>query len=245
VDDRQTEATALAPNGWPWATLRGFRAGDAAALSAVYRMHVEDVARLLRHGFTFESAGRTHTFVGYGSAFELQDALHETFRRAFEPRARASYDGIRPFAPYLRTIARNVVLRAFRAQREMFPIADEPESAAAEGLPRMVVLADTDTPSAETVTLRDELARIVRAFLEDLDPRDRELLEVRFVEGLSQRDAAEKLGLGRQQVRGREARLRAALLGHLRAHDGERRAAFVLSPELGASLLQLVVEALR
>jgi len=177
VDESKTEPSALAPNGWPWATLRGFRAGDGAAMTAVYRMHVHDVARLLRHGFTFESAGRAHRFVGYGSAFELHDALHETFRRAFEPGARASYDGIRPYGPYLRTIARNVVLRAFRDARETFPIAD-----ADVPVGEAIVLADADSPSAEAVTLRAELGEIVRSFLATLGPADRELLQVRFVE---------------------------------------------------------------
>lgn len=241
MDEIETEPSAVAPNGWSWATLRGFRAGEAAAMTAVYRMHVHDVARLLRHGFTFESAGRAHRFVGYGSAFELQDALHETFRRAFEPGARGAYDGIRPYGPYLRTIARNVVLKAFRDARELFPIADAdvPTGDA-------IVLADADAPSAETVTLRAELGDIVRSFLATLRAADRELLQARFVEGLSQRDAADRLGLGRQQVRGREAKLRAALLAHLRAHDEiGREGALAIAPELGASLLQLVVEALR
>jgi RNA polymerase sigma factor (sigma-70 family) len=241
VDESQTHESAQAPNGWPWTTLRGFRAGEAAALTAVYRMHVHDVARLLRHGFTFASAGRAHRFVGYDSAFELQDALHETFRRAFEPSARGSYDGIRPYAPYLRMIARNVVLRAFRMQREMFPIADEVERGG-----DAIVLADADAPSAEAVTLRAELEGIVRSFMDRLDAADRRLLEVRFVEGLSQRDAALALGLGRQQVRGREAKLRAALLEYLRDHDEGRRApVLALGPVLGGSLAELLAEALR
>jgi RNA polymerase sigma-70 factor (ECF subfamily) len=242
MDESQTHETALAPNGWAWDVLRGFRAGLPAALTAVYRMHVHDVARLLRHGFTFASAGRAHRFVGYGSAFELQDALHETFRRAFEPSARTSYDGIRPYAPYLRMIARNVVLRAFRAQREMFPIADEPVEGG-----DAIVLADAEAPSAEAVTLRAELDAIVREFMTRLGDDDRRLLTVRFVDGLSQRDAADVLGLGRQQIRGREAKLRAALLAHLRAKDEARAplSSIVLAPGLGMSFASLVAEALR
>jgi RNA polymerase sigma-70 factor (ECF subfamily) len=228
----------LAPNGWSWATLRGFRAGDPAALREVYRAHADDVARLLRFGFSFESAGRAHRFVGYDSAFELQDALHETFRRAFEPGARTGYDGVRPYAPYLRTIARNVVLRAFRAQRQLFPIADGgPDDEGA------VVLADTE-PSPEHAALKSELDAIVREFLEQLPEDDRRLLTVRFVEGLSQRDAAEALGLGRQQVRSREARLRAALLAHLRARDAESKLGALWLAH-GISIVELLAEALR
>ncbi|HET6584289.1 MAG TPA: sigma factor-like helix-turn-helix DNA-binding protein, partial [Nannocystaceae bacterium] len=100
--------------------------------------------------------------------------------------------------------------------------------------------------SAETVTLRAELDGIVRAFLDRLDDADRRLLTARFVDGLSQRDAALALGLGRQQVRGREAKLRAALLDHLRAHDeGRTIALLVFGPGLGLPLAELVAEALR
>ena len=232
-----TLALDRAPNGWSWATLRGFRAGDPAALREVYRAYADDVAKLLRFGFSFESAGRAHRFVGYGSAFELQDALHETFRRAFEPRARQGYDGVRPYAPYLRTIARNVVLRAFRAQRQLFPIADGgPDDEGA------VVLED-NAPSPEHAALRRELDGIVREFMDQLPDDDRRLLTVRFVDGLSQRDAADALGLGRQQVRSREAKLRAALLAHLRMRDAEGKlGALFLAP---LPLVQLIAEALR
>jgi RNA polymerase sigma factor (sigma-70 family) len=229
----------LAPNGWSWATLRGFRSGEPAALREVYRAHAEDIGKLLRFGFSFESSGRAHRFVGYGSAFELQDALHETFCRAFEPRARQGYDGVRPYAPYLRTIARNVVLRAFRAQRELFPLADEGHGPGAGA----VVLTDNE-PGLEDAALRRELDGIVREFLDQLPADDRRLLTVRFVEGHSQRDAADALGLGRQQVRSRETRLRAALLAHLRMRDGAAQyGAAWIGP--GIPLVELLVEALR
>lgn len=234
---RPETGVEVGPCGWPQATLRGFRAGDPTALRDVYRAHVTDIANLLRHGFSFESAGRAHRFVGYSSAFELQDALHETFRRAFEPAARLAFDGIRPYGPYLRTIARNVVLRTFRAGREMFPIADE------EGAPGddAVVLADTQ-PSAEHDTMRKQMEGIVRAFLDGLGAADRELLTLRFVEGISQRDVADQLGLGRQQVRGREMKLRQALLEHLRRHDAGTTLG---ATWIAAPLATLIAEALR
>lgn len=216
--------------------MQGFRAGEPGALREVYRAHVGDIAKLLRHGFSFESSGRAHRFVGYTSAFELQDALHETFRRAFEPPARQAFDGIRPYTPYLRMIARNVVLRAFRAQRQMFPIADgdRPDGDA-------VVLADNE-PSAEHDALAREMQTIVRGFLDTLGPGDRELLTLRFVEGMSQRDVAAQLGLGRQQIRGRETKLRGALLEHLRRHDAGTTLG---ATWIAGSLAGLLAEALR
>jgi len=201
-----------APNGWPWTLLEGFRAGDAAALRDVYRRYADEVAKQLRFGFSFESRGRAHRFVGYRSAFDLQDALHETFRRAFEPRARQGYDGLRPYGPYLRTIARNVVLRTFRKREVSFPAIEDEEA----GAPSVTAWSD-EGPSPEQSVASAQVQALVRSFLQTLEPDARRLLEIRFIDGKSQRDAADLLGLGRQQVRSREVKLRGALIEYLKA----------------------------
>ncbi|MBK6916153.1 MAG: sigma-70 family RNA polymerase sigma factor [Deltaproteobacteria bacterium] len=233
-DSTRTEA----PCGWSHALLAGFRAGEPQALREVYRMHVRDITGLLRHGFGFTAAGRSHRFVGLQQAFELHDALHETFVRAFEPAARQGFDGIRPYGPYLRTIARNVVLRSFRKHREMFPVQDD--AGHDEGLG---VVLESDAPSPEQSALERELQAVVREFLAQVGADDRALLQARFVDGLSQRDAADALGLGRQQVRAREARLREALLVWLRSKDGGQP--FELLGALPVTLAGLLAEALR
>src|SRR5262245_32688176 len=99
----------MSAEAWPRALLDGFRRGDGEALTQVYRLHAAEVAGYLRHGFTFAAGSEHFRFTGYTSAFELQDALHETFRRVFEPRARLGYDGVRPFGPYITMVARNLV----------------------------------------------------------------------------------------------------------------------------------------
>jgi RNA polymerase sigma factor (sigma-70 family) len=213
VSHSATANTAeTAPNGWSWGLLRGFRGGEPDALRSVYQMYVEEVGKQLRYGFTFESRGRAHRFVGYGGAFEFHDALHETFRRAFEPRAREGYDGLRPYGPYLRAIARNVVLKSFRAREVLFPPVGDDEGEAGIG-----ALKDEIGPSPEQAVMREQIRGVVKRFLDTLPPEDRALCKVRFVDGKSQRDAAEILGLGRQQVRGRESKLRARLVEYLRA----------------------------
>ena len=203
----------LAPNGWPVELLRGFKAGERAALTTVYRLHAEDIALLLRRGFGFEHGGQRHRFVGYGSGFELQDMLHETFRRAFEPRARASYDGIRPYGAYVSTIARNLVLRSFRARERLFPLAEgELETGG-----RATRLAELELgPNPERELHDAQVRELVARFLAELDSSDRRLVELRYVEGLSQRDAAAELGIGRQRIRTKEKRLRTKLLTFLR-----------------------------
>ncbi len=217
------EASGLPPYGhgdaspWPRVLLDGFRAGRREALTEVYRRHAPALARTLRFGFSFGADGRTHRFGGYAGAFELQDALQETFRRAFEADARLRYDGLRPFGPYLFTIARNVVLRTFRAREVLFPTTGEmTQATAAAGVVN-------DAPATPEADLHRARARaLVTEYLNTLSPADRQLLTLRFVEGVPQREAAETLGMGRQRLRGREDHLRDGLLAHLRARGADR-----------------------
>jgi RNA polymerase sigma factor (sigma-70 family) len=245
-NNRTVPTGDVAPNGWPRALLQGFRAGEREALTTVYRMHAESVALLLRHGFSFESGGHRHRFAGYGSGFELQDALHETFRRAFEPRAREGYDGIRPYGAYVTTIARNLVLRSFRAREVLFPLEASDEL----GSTNVQVVAIDVGPTPERELHDRQVLELVERFLATLTPDERRLIELRHVEGLSQRDAADVLGLGRQRVRTREQALRTKLLAYLREH-GE--AALVdgvvvsvsLPALLGTELLRALLEVTR
>jgi RNA polymerase sigma factor (sigma-70 family) len=239
---------AIAPNGWPWALLRGFREGRTEAFGEVYRRHADEVTKQLRYGFAFQAAGRHHRFVGCRSAFELHDALHETFRRAFEPPARERYDGLRPYGPYLRAIARNVVLRGFRDREVQFPEVRAAGGSEGEAAAAPIEIVDEGSQTPEQQVGRAQVRAVVQRFLETLPAPDRRLLEVRFVEGKSQRDAADELGLGRQQLRGREAKLRAQLLRYLRQQGEEGLVAAGLMlplPLMGAPLFELLGEVLR
>ncbi|TPV94391.1 MAG: sigma-70 family RNA polymerase sigma factor [Myxococcales bacterium FL481] len=231
--DAETAAAAqMAPNGWPQTLLVDFRAGHREALTKVYELHAPLVAQVLRHGFAFSSRGQQRRFVGYRSAFEFQDALHETFRRAFEPRARLGYDGIRPYGPYLATIARNVVLRSFRAREVLFPAVGEDQL---QDEPAVVVSHEL-TASPERQIHEDQVRSLVDRFLDTLDQTDRRLVELRFRRGLSQRDAAAELGLGRQRIRTRELKVRKQLLAFLHERGESGLVSGALAVWLGAEL---------
>jgi RNA polymerase sigma-70 factor (ECF subfamily) len=193
--------------------LLGFREGDRDALGAVYREHVAALVVFLERGFSFDSRGRALRFAGFRSSFELHDAVQETFRRAFERDARLSYDGLRPFGAWLITIARNVVLKEFRRHERLF--VDE---AGADALSAELHPAHSATTDPEAELHQTRVRELVRQFLDTLTQDERRLLELRFVEDVGQRDAADELALGRQRLRTREGKLREKLLRFLTAH---------------------------
>jgi RNA polymerase sigma-70 factor, ECF subfamily len=62
------------------------------------------------------------------AAANVEDLVQDSFMRAFSPPARAAYDGIRDYGPYLLTIVRNTVADALRVrQREVLTGAAEIE----------------------------------------------------------------------------------------------------------------------
>src|SRR5437762_10073842 len=85
-----------------------FKRGERQALEEVYRHYVPDVAAFLQRGFTFSSGGRPLRFSGYAQPFDLDNALQETFLRAFKESARVGYDGLHPYKSYLFAIARKI-----------------------------------------------------------------------------------------------------------------------------------------
>jgi RNA polymerase sigma-70 factor (ECF subfamily) len=199
--------------------LDGFRRGDRAALAEVYRHYVKDVARFLRRGFSFSSEGRPFSFRGFGGGYEVEAAVQEVFRRAFEERARQSYNGIDPYRPYLLRIARNTVINDLKSKQPiLFRFrAGRPvilESAPDEPEPGQDPFAPLEL-SPEELAEAQEVAEIVRRFKSSLDARASGVFLQRFEEGLSAEDTASKLGLTRSQVRTTEAKLREAFLRHL------------------------------
>src|SRR5262245_44827660 len=88
--------------------LRRFRAGDRAALESVYRAYVDKVTGIVRFGFRLPSASGTVSGASM-SAGETSDLVHEIFVKAFAGPARASFDGLRDYGPYLYALTRNVL----------------------------------------------------------------------------------------------------------------------------------------
>jgi RNA polymerase sigma factor (sigma-70 family) len=100
--------------------LQSFRDGERAALESVYRAYAESVARAIAG--VLRRYGREGWHGGWREiAADVPDLVQEVFARAFEPQTRRSFDGVRDYGPYLRQIARNVVVDHFRRkQRQAF-----------------------------------------------------------------------------------------------------------------------------
>lgn len=184
------------------ALLSAFREGRAETLMEIYRAYSQRVARFLYGGIPGDG-GRP---LRLATAFELENGVQEVFVRAFEPAARASYDGLRPYEGYLIGIARNVLHERVR-DREV-PTAE----------PKVDVEPGSDAARAQEAQIEDrEVARLLAEFLATRDEEERKLYELRFDKGQSQDEAAAGLGVTRIQVRRRERRLKLDLLSFMQA----------------------------
>jgi RNA polymerase sigma-70 factor (ECF subfamily) len=195
--------------------LRAFRAGDRAALETVYRAYVDKVAGIIRFGFSASARGGAVVSLG-DRPQEIADAVQEVFARSFARTARDAFDAGRDYGPYVYTVARNVVIDwVRRAGRELPTEIAYLERAIDEWAD---LGEETEPAYADERTLAT-----VRDFLTRLPPDLKEVHRVRYLEGLSQRDAAARLGISRQNLRTLERRLCDALRRTL--DDAEQSAA--------------------
>jgi len=177
------------------ALLARFRQGERSALEVVHRLYVDRVERAVRRGFW--ATGE--------SATEAADLVQEVFLRAFLPAARWSYDGVRDYARYLNAIVRNAL--ADRCRQRMR------ECAMGEQALEAVAGAGPDPDHA----LGAGTLELVRCYLAGLPDPLRAVHEALNEQGLSQRSAAARLGISRQNVRTLQARLHQGLRQALRA----------------------------
>jgi RNA polymerase sigma-70 factor (ECF subfamily) len=192
--------------------LRRFRAGDPRALEEVYWAYLDKVEGIARHGFALsEGRGRVG---GVGRRRDdLRDLVQEVFIKAFAAPARQAYDGLRDYGPYLFTVARNVLVDWARRQGREIPTLDA-------DLERLVEVPGPPLLDEGS----DGQVEIARRYLEGLSPELRAVHQARYEQGLSQREAADRLGMTRQALRTLEEHLRTGLRRAL------KRAALVAPP---------------
>jgi len=179
--------------------LEAFRKGERWALEHVYRAHVRMLDGYLQ---TLARAGRAREL---SQPSAVADSLQEVFIRAFSPAARSAYDSSRPFAPYLRRIAKNLFIDQLRAQGREELVDTLPDT--------------SETPSLEAEPGADpRVATVVSAYLAGLPPSLLGVYEQRFVLGNSQETACSVLGVTRRRLRTDEDRLKSGLRRALVSH---------------------------
>ncbi|MCK5688732.1 sigma-70 family RNA polymerase sigma factor [Myxococcota bacterium] len=204
--------------------LASFKEGTTEAMETVYRHYQPGVTSFLRKGFTFRSAKGHFYFKGIHDNGDLRSAVQEVFRRAFEGKARTSYNGINSFSNWVLAISRNMVINQFR-NRE---IAFSQYIRASDTRSHLTIMDDEVTeeyagllygrPSKDQRMLYEhsELKELIEKFMEELNDHDKQLMILRFSEGHGQEESAEMLGSTRMKVRTAEAKLRTRLRAFLR-----------------------------
>jgi len=140
---------------------------------------------------------------------DLDDVVQESYLRVWRARASRPVDSARAF---LYTVARHLAFDWLR--RERAALFAEPPAAGLWSVP------DERSGVIETVCAREDLALLAAALLA-LPPRCREVMMLRQVEGLPQREIARRLGISELTVqthvvnglRRLEARLRPGSVG--------------------------------
>lgn len=191
------------------ALLDRFRRGDRGALATVYHRYVDEVATLARRGFTIESSG--HVYVRGADRDGERELVQETFAKAFAEKARAAYDGLQPYRPYLLRITKNLMIDRFRAdQRTVRSIELD---AMGVGDIEAILATNADFPQQEeTPDLHwKTLLAAANQFVATLDAESRRLVMLRFEEELSQDDVATRMGCTRRRVRTVEDRVQQSL----------------------------------
>jgi len=181
-------------------SLQRFRAGDEAVLEAVYWAHVDFVTRIADAVLRACASGGAR---GPGEiSAALADVVQEVFVKAFAPEARRRFDAARPFEPYLAQITRNVAVDHWRQMRRYVP----------SDIEQVIDRLSLEGDGGETHEWADaETVAVVNRYLASLDEETRRVHDALYVRGMSQRDAAHALGLGRQVIRTKEAKLRRGL----------------------------------
>ena len=189
-----------------WAA--AFKRGDKDALARVFHTYADDVARQVRATRIFEH--------------EVEALVHDVFVKAFAPKSREAWDGLRPFGAWLNTMTRNLLIDRARRERRLDVRAPDD----------MPVVAD-DRPDAADNHDERELASALTAFRATLSSDEEQLFATRFERDQSLSQTAKALGWSEIRVRKLDTSLRARLLTAL------QDAGFLQSARvrIGASLL--------
>ena len=196
--------------------LAAFKRGDEGAMARVVREYQPMLQERLQRGF-FTSAGGSRIRLRVHDVDERDDLIQDTFARAFRASARRSYSGESDYGAFLLRICRNLTIDRFRrtcTERDM--IAPD----AFDRLDRMTPGETMDWSGGhrafgkgpEAEAQRSQLSGHLREFLSSLPDEDLQLITLYSEGDMSQRQAADALGIERHQVRSMLGSVRSRLL---------------------------------
>ena len=181
--------------------LDAFRRGERDALARVYMAHFAEVEIVVRRGFV-TGASAEHRVPGLGADDEARDLIQECFLRAFSKEARAAYDGLRPFRPYILRIVKNLMIDRARKSNRRPVLADDVGAGDIDAAVDRNQPLHQDAPMPQDEALHwKRLREAYEEYARGFDDEELDLIRLRFEEGLSQRDAAAQLGASRRRVR--------------------------------------------
>lgn len=181
-DPRPAPLISVGHSARDW--LEDFHAGDHSALAEVYREHLSTVARVVGQ---------------YLADADKENVIHEVFfKLVANAGARKSFKGGN-LAAWLTTVARNQAIDYGRRHRRELPVEAN----------ALTALSDCTCRDAE---LEAECRHLVSDFCRHHLPSNwASVFEARWVRELSQREAAQELGIRRTTLAYRELRIRRLL----------------------------------
>jgi RNA polymerase sigma factor (sigma-70 family) len=149
---------------------------------------------LAKHVLPHEPALRAWLHNRRLPGLEIDDVIQETYARLISA---ASVEGVRNPRTYAFQAAHSVLMTHLRRSKVVFfqTVAD---------VDRLGLTADQPSPEME-VQAREELQRLA-SVIADMPGKVRDVLVLRRVEGLSQREVAQRLGVAESTVEKRMAR---------------------------------------
>lgn len=148
-----------------------YHQGEYGAFEELYYRHSSRVYAYFKHRLNVPG--------------EAEDLLQQTFLKCHQ--ARANYNGLLPFLPWLFSISRNLLIDHLRKHRPTVIEAD-----------KLMALAEraSQEGSSEPVVTWDEVMKL-------LPDEQRRMIEMRFEEGLSFEEIAKMSGVNESSARKR------------------------------------------
>lgn len=173
-----------------------FRRGERWAMELVYRTYIPLIHTICSQGFG--------GFRGFFDPVDRDDAQQTIFAAAFEERARLAYNGVDPYAGFLRGIAHNTIRKMLSSQKRFDRRPEAPEPVGVD---------------VEAQVFEDQTAAVLRAFRESVtDPRERAIIQRYFCDGCAEETLAEELNITRYRLRKTIAAVHRRMKRHLEAH---------------------------